>query len=90
MAGLQAVSPSVPISVMQMTDQHRPHTRETEPNLERMDVEQAIHELLVQYAEDGVPEIVLLGVLREQARTIERTGYVSRRYESHDPSRLNQ
>ena len=84
---LQAVCPSVLVSVIHMAKQDNQRT--DEPNLERMDVEQALHELLVQYADRGVPELVLLGVLREQARAIERHGYLPRRYASRDLSHLD-
>ena len=77
---LQAACPSVFVSVMQMSDQHRTIEPTDGPDLERMDLGAALHELLVGYVERGIPELVVLGVLREQARAIFRGGMVVKKY----------
>lgn len=88
MWSLQAACPSVLVSVIHMEKQN-PH-RIDEPDLERMDIDDAIYEVLVQYADRGVPELVLLGVLREHARRIERNGYLPRRYGNAGRTRFDR
>ena len=45
-------------------------------DIEAAEVE--LEEWLVEQAENGVPEIVLIGLLRDYADDIERLGYVPR------------
>lgn len=50
-----------------------------DPELDR--IERAEHELerwLVTHAEAGVPELILVGLLRDYADTIDELGYVPR------------
>lgn len=44
------------------------------------DVREELQILLAQQARAGIPEQVLLGLLREQAAEIERRGYIPRRW----------
>ncbi|RDZ32137.1 hypothetical protein DVK03_18840 [Haloferax sp. Atlit-109R] len=51
---------------------------------------EALQSLLAQQARVGVPEQVLLGLLREQAVEIERLGYIPRQWEHPDQQDLQQ
>lgn len=54
-------------------------TEESDATLERIvDADQAIEQLLTEHAEAGVPELVLVGMLRDYAELIEEFGYVPR------------
>lgn len=48
------------------------------------DAREALQSLLAQQAQAGVPEQVLVGLLREQAAKIERRGYIPRRWAQPD------
>ncbi|ELZ40781.1 hypothetical protein C463_14355 [Halorubrum californiense DSM 19288] len=43
-----------------------------------------LEEWLVEQAEDGIPEIVLVGLLRDYADDIEQLGYVPRMWGESD------
>jgi len=50
-------------------------------SVDRTEIEEAeveLEEWLVEQAENGVPEIVLIGLLRDYADDIEHLGYVPR------------
>jgi len=42
------------------------------------EAQRAIERWAVTYAEEGVPELILISLLRESADDIERLGYISR------------
>ena len=50
--------------------------------IEQAEVEQ--EQWLVEQAENGVPEIVLIGLLRDYADDIEQLGYVPRMWDESD------
>jgi hypothetical protein len=54
------------------------------------DARTALQRLLAEQAQAGVPEQVLLGLLREQAATIERRGYIPRRWGQPDQQEASQ
>jgi hypothetical protein len=49
-----------------------------------------LRRLLVEQAQAGVPEQVLVGLLREQAAGIERRGYIPRRWAQPDQQEASQ
>lgn len=54
-------------------------TEDSNSTLERIvDADQALEQLLTEHAEAGVPELVLVGMLRDYAELIEEVGYVPR------------
>jgi len=50
----------------------------------------ALQRLLAEQAQAGVPEQVLVGLLREQAAAIERLGYIPRRWGQPDQQEASQ
>jgi len=54
------------------------------------DARDALQQLLAEQAQVGVPEQVLLGLLREQAAAIERHGYIPRRWTQPDQQEVSQ
>lgn len=51
----------------------------TSPNQDRIDVaEQELEQWLGRHAENDLPELVLVGLLRDYADRVERFGYVPR------------
>ena len=50
----------------------------------------ALQRLLAEQAQVGVPEQVLVGLLREQAAAIERHGYIPRRWAQPDQQEASQ
>ena len=54
------------------------------------DARDALQRLLVEQAQAGVPEQVLVGLLREQAAAIERYGYIPPRWAQPDPQEASQ
>lgn len=64
---------------LSMGEKRRTERHRRTEELTRDDVDMIVRTTLVQLAEQGMPELVLVGVLREQARTIERLGYLPRR-----------
>lgn len=51
----------------------------TNPNQDRIDAaEQELEQWLGRHAETGLPELVLVGLLRDYADRVERFGYVPR------------
>lgn len=54
------------------------------------DAHEELQSLLVEQAQAGVPEQVLVGLLREQADEIERFGYIPRRWEQPDQQEVRQ
>jgi hypothetical protein len=51
----------------------------TSPNRDRIDVaEQELEQWLGRHAEQDLPELVLVGLLRDYADRVERFGYVPR------------
>lgn len=61
-------------------------TEQTDPALVQLvDIEQQLERLLVDSAEAGVPELVLLNVLRDYADVIDELGYVPRTWRGSKP-----
>lgn len=54
------------------------------------DAREGLQSLLVEQAQAGVPEQVLVGLLREQAAEIEQFGYISRRWEQPDQQEVSK
>ena len=54
------------------------------------DARTALQRLLAEQAQVGVPEQVLVGLLREQAAEIERRGYIPRRWTQPDQQDASQ
>jgi hypothetical protein len=54
------------------------------------DARDALQRLLAEQARAGVPEQVLIGLLREQAAGIERRGYIPRRWGQPDQQEASQ
>jgi hypothetical protein len=54
------------------------------------DARDALQRLLAEQAQAGVPEQVLVGLLREQAVAIERRGYIPRRWTQPDQQEASQ
>ncbi|OYR81434.1 hypothetical protein DJ71_13495 [Halorubrum sp. E3] len=54
------------------------------------DARNALQRLLAEQAQAGVPEQVLVGLLREQAAEIERYGYIPRRWTEPDQQEASQ
>lgn len=54
------------------------------------DAREGLQSLLVEQAQAGVPEQVLVGLLREQAAEIERFGYIPRRWEQPDQQEVSK
>ena len=52
---------------------------------ELVEAEQQLEQLLVATAEDGVPELVLIAVLRDYADLVEEQGYVPRTWRNPAP-----
>jgi len=52
---------------------------------ELVEAEQQLEQLLVATAEDGVPELVLIAVLRDYADLVEEQGYVPRTWRNPSP-----
>ncbi|GGN25959.1 hypothetical protein [Halarchaeum nitratireducens] len=54
------------------------------------DAREGLQSLLVEQAQAGVPEQVLVGLLREQAAKIEQFGYIPRRWEQPDQQEVSK
>jgi len=54
------------------------------------DAREGLQSLLVEQAQAGVPEQVLVGLLREQAVEIEQFGYIPRRWEQSDQQEVSK
>ena len=54
------------------------------------DARAALQGLLAEQAQAGVPEQVLVGLLREQAAEIEQFGYIPRRWEQPDQQEVSK
>lgn len=48
------------------------------------------HQISISKTQAGVPEQVLVGLLREQAAEIERFGYIPRRWEQPDQQEVSK